>query len=189
MKETKIWPEPKIVVIGGGSGISSILPGLKKISTQITAVISVADDGGSTGRLRDDFGIIAPGDIRNCLVSLANTDINMRKLFDYRFDRGELKGHSFGNLFITAMSEIYNDFAKAVYKTGEVLSITGKVLPITLQNTNIVAELENGKTVYGESKIEDVVIKDNTKIAKIYLEPSDVEILRMLKMTLKMQII
>lgn len=176
MRETKIWPEPNIVVIGGGSGISTILPGLKSISSKITAIISVADDGGSTGRLRNDFGIIAPGDIRNCLVSLANTDANMRDLFNYRFDKGELKGHSFGNLFITAMSDVYKNFAKAVYKAGEVLSITGKVVPITLENTHLVAKLENGEIVYGESKIENAVISGNTKIEKIYLEPEKVEI-------------
>lgn len=176
MRETKIWPEPNIVVIGGGSGISTILPGLKSISSKITAIISVADDGGSTGRLRNDFGIIAPGDIRNCLVSLANTDANMRDLFNYRFDKGELKGHSFGNLFITAMSDVYKNFAKAVYKAGEVLSITGKVVPITLENTHLVAKLKNGEIVYGESKIENAVISGNTKIEKIYLEPEKVEI-------------
>ena len=176
MKITKIWPEPHIVAIGGGSGISALLPGLKKITSKITAVITVADDGGSTGRLREDMGIIAPGDIRNCLVALANTDKYMKQLFDYRFASGDLEGHSFGNLFIAAMSDIYKDFGKAVYRTGEVLSITGKVLPLTLENTDLIAELENGEMIRGESKIPEKVIESKSKIKQIKLDPEDIEI-------------
>lgn len=176
MKNTRIWPEPKIVVLGGGSGVSSILPGLKNYTSKITAIITVADDGGSTGRLREDLDIIAPGDIRNCLVALANEDDILKQLFDYRFDKGELKGHSFGNLFLAAMAGVYDDFAKAIYKTGEILSITGKVLPITLEKTSLIAKLENGKIISGESKIEPVVIEDNTKISEIFLSPSEVKI-------------
>lgn len=176
MTSTKIWPEPKIVVIGGGSGVSTILPGLKKFTSKITAIITVADDGGSTGRLREDLDIVAPGDIRNCLVSLANTDVEMRQLFDYRFEKGQLKGHSFGNLFIAAMSEVYQDFAKAVYKTGEILSITGKVLPITLEKTSLIAKLENGEVIIGESIIPKKVIKYNSNISEISLYPREVEI-------------
>lgn len=176
MKLTKIWPEPHIVAIGGGSGISAILPGLKQITSKITAVITVSDDGGSTGRLREDMGIIAPGDIRNCLVALANTDKYMRQLFDYRFESGDLKGHSFGNLFIAAMSDIYNDFGKAVYKTGEVLSITGKVLPLTLEDTALIAELENGDIIRGESIIPEKVIESKSNIKRIKIDPEDIEI-------------
>lgn len=172
----KIWPEPKVVVIGGGSGVSTILPGLKQFTTKLTAIITVADDGGSTGRLREDLGIIAPGDIRNCLVSLANTDRYMKDLFDYRFDRGELKGHSFGNLFIAALNDIYKDFGQAIYKAGEILSITGKVLPVTLENTSLVAKLENGDYVSGESNISKEVLEKNTRISKIHLEPKEVEL-------------
>ena len=176
MKLTKIWPQPQVVVIGGGSGISAILPGLKNITSKITAIITVSDDGGSTGRLREDMGIIAPGDIRNCLVALANTDIYMRKLFDYRFESGDLKGHSFGNLFIAAMSDIYKDFGKAVYKTGKVLSITGKVFPLTLEQTSLIAELENGEIIRGESIIPAKVIEQKSKIKRIKIDPEDIEI-------------
>lgn len=176
MKNTKIWPEPKVVVIGGGSGVSTILPGIKECTSKLTAIITVSDDGGSTGRLRDDLGIIAPGDLRNCLVSLANTDEEMRHLFDYRFEKGELKGHSFGNLFIAAMSEIYKDFGKAIYKAAEILSITGKVLPITIENTELAAQLENGEIVVGESLISQEVLKQKSKISKVFLKPRVVEI-------------
>lgn len=176
MKNTKIWPEPKVVVIGGGSGVSTILPGIKEYTSKLTAIITVSDDGGSTGRLRDDLGIIAPGDLRNCLVSLANTDEEMRHLFDYRFEKGELKGHSFGNLFIAAMSEIYKDFGKAIYKAAEILSITGKVLPITIENTELAAQLENGEIVVGESLISQEVLKQKSKISKVFLKPRVVEI-------------
>lgn len=175
MKMTKIWPEPNIVIIGGGSGVSSILPGLKGLSNNVTAVITVADDGGSTGKIREDMGIIAPGDIRNCLVSLAN-NTTMQNVFDYRFKSGDLKGHSLGNLFIAAMSDIYDDFAKAVYKSGEILSITGKVLPLTLENIFLVATLENGEIVKGESLIPEKVIEYKSKIKKIDLNPSNIEI-------------
>lgn len=176
MKKTRIWPEPKVVVIGGGSGVSTILPGIKEFTSKVTAIITVSDDGGSTGRLREDLGIIAPGDLRNCLVSLANTDEEMRHLFDYRFDKGELKGHSFGNLFIAAMSDIYKDFGKAVYKAAEILQITGKVLPITIENTELVAQLENGKTIVGESNIPEEVVKQKSKIERVFLKPRIVEI-------------
>lgn len=176
MKQTKIWPEPRLVVIGGGSGVSAILPGVKEYTSKLTGIISVSDDGGSTGRLREDLGIIAPGDIRNCLVSLANTDEDMRKLFDYRFEKGELKGHNFGNLFIAAMNEIYQDFPKAIYKTSQILSITGKVLPVTLESTSLVARLEDGQVVIGESIIPEKVIQYNTKISEISIRPREVEI-------------
>ncbi|MFL8951295.1 gluconeogenesis factor YvcK family protein [Helcococcus kunzii] len=176
MKKTRIWPEPKVVVIGGGSGVSTILPGIKEYTSKLTAIITVSDDGGSTGRLREDLGIIAPGDLRNCLVSLANTDEEMRQLFDYRFEKGELKGHSFGNLFIAAMSDIYKDFGKAIYKAAEILTITGKVLPITIENTELVAELENGELVVGESIIPEEVSKQKSKINRVHLKPRVVEI-------------
>lgn len=176
MEIMKIWPEKKVVVIGGGSGASTILPGFKNYTSKITAIIAVTDDGGSTGRLRHDLGIIAPGDIRNCLVSLANTDKYMKKLFDYRFEVGELKGHSFGNIFIAAMNGVFNDFGKAIYKTAEILSITGRVLPVTLENTSLIAQLENGKLVKGESQIPDFVEKENSRIRRVFIDPFNVEL-------------
>lgn len=173
---TKIWPEKKIVAIGGGSGISTILSGIKKYTSKVSAIISVSDNGGSTGRLRNDLGIIAPGDIRNCLVSLANTDTYMKKLFDYRFPEGELKGHCFGNIFLAALDGVFNDFGKAIYKTGEILSITGKVYPLTLENTSLIAQLENGMIVRGESQIPEFSQEQKSRISRVFLDPYEVEL-------------
>lgn len=177
MERIKIWPEPKVVLIGGGSGTSTILSGIKNYTSKITAIIAVSDDGGSTGRLRKDLGIIAPGDIRNCLVALANTDKYIKDLFDYRFESGDLEGHSFGNIFLAAMNGVFNDFGKAIYQTGEILSITGKVLPLTLENTSLVARLENGQLIRGESLIPREAYRQKSRISQIFLEPNRVEIL------------
>lgn len=157
--KTKIWPQPKIVVIGGGTGVSNLLYGLKKQTEDITAIITVADDGGSTGKLRNEYGIIAPGDIRACLIALSNTQPIMEDLLKYRFDRGQLEGHSFGNLFITAMHEITGSFEKSIKELSNVLSITGKVLPVTLADVNLVARLSDGFIVKGESKIPEEAFK------------------------------
>jgi uncharacterized cofD-like protein len=145
---------PKIVVIGGGTGLSTLLIGLKEYTSNITAVVTVADDGGSSGRLREQFGLLAPGDIRNCLVALADTEPLMRDLFQFRFGgNAELNGHSFGNLFITAMTKITGDFEQAVKASSKVLAIRGQVIPSTLDEVGLVAEYEDGSRVLGESKI------------------------------------
>jgi uncharacterized cofD-like protein len=145
----------RIVVIGGGTGLSTMLRGLKEFSSNITAVVTVTDDGGSSGRLTRDFGMLPPGDIRNCLVALADAEPLMQELFQYRFRQGgeSLEGHSFGNLLIAAMMNITGDFEEAVRQTSRVLAIRGRVLPSTLRHVGISAELLDGTTVEGEQAI------------------------------------
>ena len=159
---------PKVVVIGGGTGLSTILHGLKEHTSNITAIVTVADDGGSSGRLREQFGILPPGDIRNCLVALADAEPLMRDLFQFRFgDESELKGHSFGNLFITAMCKVTGDFEKAIKESSKVLAIRGRVIPSTFEKVKLVAEYRNGQKTVGETKI----VKQNEPIQKVYLDP------------------
>ena len=147
---------PKIVVVGGGTGLSNLLRGLKKYSNNITAIVTVADDGGSSGRLRREIGVLPPGDIRNCLASLADEERLLTELFQYRFKAGDgLVGHSFGNLFLTALSEITGDLEQAVNASSQVLAIRGKVLPATLTDVSLWAELEDGRLIQGESKISE----------------------------------
>ncbi|MCL2390622.1 MAG: YvcK family protein [Endomicrobia bacterium] len=159
----------KIAAIGGGSGLSTLLRGLKKYSGNITAIVNVADDGGSSGKLRDELGVLPPGDIRNCLVALSEEESLMSRLFQYRFpSKGSLSGHSFGNLFLTAMSAISGSFDNAIANSGEVLAIRGKVLPVTLSSVVMEALLVSGKKVFGESNIGKV--KD--KIKKVAVNPA-----------------
>jgi uncharacterized cofD-like protein len=157
-----------IAALGGGSGLSTLLRGLKKYFGDITAIVNVADDGGSSGILRSELGVLPPGDIRNCLVSLSEEESLMSRLFQYRFpEKGSLAGHSFGNLFLTAMSAISGGFDNAIAKSGEVLAIRGRVLPVTLSSVTLEAELENGKIIKGESSVS----KTNDRIKKINLSP------------------
>ncbi len=145
---------PKIVAIGGGTGLSTLLRGLKLYSANLTAIVTVADDGGSSGRLRRDFGVLPPGDIRNCIAALADEEKLLTELFQYRFEAGDgLMGHSFGNLFLTAMSEITGDLERAVVASSKVLAIRGRVLPATLTDVALWAELSDGRIVKGESNI------------------------------------
>ena len=145
---------PRIVVVGGGTGLPNVLSSLKHYTSNLTAVVTVADDGGSSGRLRRDFGTPPPGDIRNCLVALSDQETLMKDLFQYRFKgHGDLKGHSFGNLFITVMREITGDFGMAVEESSKVLATRGTVMPVTFDNMTLQARLKNGKTVTGESQI------------------------------------
>jgi len=161
---------PKFVVIGGGTGLSTLLYGLKEYTSNITAIVTVADDGGSSGRLREQFGLLAPGDIRNCLVALADTEPLMRSLFQFRFGgKAELDGHSFGNLFITAMTKITGDFEKAVKESSKVLAIRGQVVPSTLEEVRLIAEYEDGTKILGESKISN----RKKPIKRIYLDQKD----------------
>ena len=163
---------PKIVVIGGGTGLATLLYGLKDYTSNITAIVTVADEGGSSGRLREQFGLLPPGDIRNCLVALADTEPLMRKLFQFRFGgRAELNGHSFGNLFITAMTKITGDFEKAVKESSKVLAIRGQVIPSTLETVRLIAEYEDGTEIWGESKIS----KQKKLIKKVYLNQKGCE--------------
>jgi len=147
---------PKIVAIGGGTGLSTILKGLKHITGNITAVVTVGDDGGSSGRLREEMGVLPPGDIRNCIAALASEEDLVTKLFQYRFKNGNgLEGHSFGNLFLTALCSITGDMVSAVKESSTVLSIRGRVLPSTLDDMKLYAEMEDGQIIYGESHIPE----------------------------------
>lgn len=147
---------PKIVVIGGGTGLSTLLRGLKIYSGNITAVVTVADDGGSSGRLRREIGVLPPGDIRNCLAALADEEELLTELFQYRFQAGDgLVGHSFGNLFLTAMGEVTGDLERAVAASSKVLAIRGRVLPATLSDVCLWADLEDGRRIMGESSIPE----------------------------------
>lgn len=146
--------EPRIVALGGGTGLSTLLRGLKRYTGQITAIVTVSDDGGSSGRLRAEMGVLPPGDIRNCLVALADAEPLMKELFDYRFNGdGPLSGHNFGNLFIAAMSEIMGDFELAVKESSKVLLVRGEVLPATLDDCTLGALLTDGREVLGETSV------------------------------------
>ncbi len=163
---------PKIVVIGGGTGLSVLLRGLKVYTSNITAVVTVADDGGSSGQLRGELGILPPGDIRNCLVALADRESLMEDLFQHRFQNSNgLTGHSLGNLFIAGMTQIAGDFERAIKEMGKVLAIRGKVLPATLKHVALCAEFEDGSITEGESKIP----RTGKKIKRVFLRPGDSE--------------
>ena len=158
---------PKIVTVGGGTGLSVLLSGLKEYTSNITAIVTVADDGGSSGRLRQQFDILPPGDIRNCLVALADASTLMRDLFQFRFDQSsELSGHNFGNLFITVMTRLTGDFEKAIKETSKVLALRGQVIPSTLNNVALVAQHQDGTTTEGEDRIP----KAHLPIDKVYLK-------------------
>ena len=166
---------PRIVAIGGGTGLSTMLRGLKEYTSNITAIVTVADDGGSSGVLRETMGILPPGDIRNCLVGLAHTEPVMEELMQYRFKEGELKGQSFGNLFIAAMNDISSSFEEAIKKMSDVLAVKGKVYPVTLSNVTLCAQLENDTVVKGESTVGRVSLEEGSPIKRVYLEPRNPE--------------
>ena len=167
---------PKIVAIGGGHGLATLLRGLKSVSHNIYAVVTVADDGGSSGRLRESLGILPPGDVRNCLAALSDDEDLLAQLFQYRFanDDGSLKGHSFGNLFISSMAEVTGSFEQAIAESGRVLAVSGRVLPATLENVQLVADIRkpNSKEtsrVVGESKVTETA----GIIQRVMLEPTN----------------
>lgn len=164
----------KIVSLGGGNGLSALLRGLKRYATvepgavEITAVVTVTDDGGSSGRLRREFDVLPPGDIRNCMVALSEDEALLARLFQYRFKSGAgLKGHSFGNLFLTVMTDVTGDFAQAVKLSAEVLKVAGRIYPSTGSNVTLEATLEDGSKVTGESRIS----LSATPIRKVELQP------------------
>ncbi|MEK6567425.1 MAG: gluconeogenesis factor YvcK family protein, partial [Candidatus Omnitrophota bacterium] len=163
---------PRIVTVGGGTGLSVLLQGLKEYTSNIAAVVTVADDGGSSGRIRQQFDILPPGDIRNCLVALADAPTLMQELFQFRFDSSsELSGHSFGNLFITVMTKLTGDFEKAVKESSKVLAIRGQVIPSTLNKISLVAKYKDGSTQEGETAIPN----KKRQITNIYLNPPDIQ--------------
>lgn len=166
---------PRVVAIGGGHGLATLLRGLKEYTNNLTAIVSVADDGGSSGRLRHSLGILPPGDIRNCLSALSNDEVLMAQLFQYRFADGDsgLQGHSFGNLFISALSDITGSFEEAIAESGRVLSVSGRVLPSTLHEVRLVADVvlpfvTNEVRIEGESHIPE----STGKVRRVWLEPS-----------------
>jgi uncharacterized cofD-like protein len=165
---------PRIVAIGGGHGLSNLLRGLKNHTYNLTAIVTVADDGGSSGKLRQEMGILPPGDIRNCLAALSNDEALLTQLFQYRFPDGGLGGHSFGNLFISALAEITGSFEEAVAESGRVLAVHGRVLPATLHNVRLLADvrlpdLVGEVRVVGESQIPEVA----GKVRRVWLEPNN----------------
>jgi len=163
---------PRIVTVGGGTGLSVLLQGLKEYTSNIAAVVTVADDGGSSGRIRQQFDILPPGDIRNCLVALADAPTLMQELFQFRFDSSsELSGHSFGNLFITVMTKLTGDFEKAVKESSKVLAIRGQVIPSTLNKISLVAKYKDGSIQEGETAIPN----KKRQITNIYLNPPDIQ--------------
>ncbi|MCA9789097.1 MAG: YvcK family protein [Cyanobacteria bacterium HKST-UBA05] len=171
-RRRKLDQGPRIVAVGGGTGLSTLLRGIKHYTNNITAIVTVADDGGSSGRLRQEFNIIPPGDIRNCIAALANEEELITELFQYRFKLGEgLKGHSFGNLFLSVMCEITGNMNTAVKESAKVLNIRGRVIPATLENVELIAHLEDGSEVRGESNIPEA----GKPIAKLRCEPANAQ--------------
>ncbi|MEG0151964.1 MAG: YvcK family protein [Cellulosilyticaceae bacterium] len=163
----------KVVAIGGGTGLSTMLRGIKKYTSNITAIVTVSDNGGGSGKLRQEMNIAPPGDIRNCLVALANTEPIMEQLLQHRFKEGTLKGQNFGNLFLAALADVSGSFENAVKVTGNVLAITGKVLPVTLEDVDLHATFENGECIVGETEIVEYSKEHRVMIKDIVLQPSN----------------
>lgn len=153
MQQKEVTFSPKFVVIGGGTGSFTLLSGLKYYAQDITALVSMVDNGGSTGQLRDEYGVLPPGDIRQCLVALSDSSQEMRQLFNFRFGEGSFEGHSFGNVFLAAVEKMTNNFGDAVRIAGDVLNISGRVLPITLTDTHLVLQ-DGADEIVGEHQIE-----------------------------------
>ena len=161
----------KIVAIGGGTGLSTLLRGLKERTKNITAIVTVADDGGGSGVLREDLGMLPPGDIRNCILALANTEPILAQLLNFRFQEGMLKGQNFGNLFLAAMNGVCGGFEEAVQRMSDVLAVTGRVLPVTLEDIQLCAGMSDGGCVVGESKIPKYAIEHQCSIDGAFLRP------------------
>ncbi|MDK2917912.1 MAG: hypothetical protein PWQ37_645 [Candidatus Petromonas sp.] len=161
----------KVVVIGGGTGLSVLLRGLKKFTSNITAIVTVADDGGGSGKLREDLGMLPPGDIRNCILALADTEPIMEKLLQYRFEDGTLKNQSFGNLLIAAMAGISDNFEDAIKRINDIFAVMGKVLPVTTEDVTLYAKLQNGQIIKGESQIPIKSLELGSPIEKVFMKP------------------
>ncbi len=162
---------PRIVAIGGGHGLSTMLRGLKRYSRDITAIVTMADDGGGSGMLRQDLGMLPPGDARDCVLALANTEPVMEQLMTYRFSEGTLMGQNFGNLLLAALNGICGSFSEAVRRMGQVLAITGRVLPVTEENIHLQAQFDDGSTVFGESAIFYHKKETRKRIRRVVLTP------------------
>lgn len=169
VEDLKSVVSPKFVVIGGGTGSFTLLTGLRRYAQDITALVNMVDDGGSTGQLRDEYGVLPPGDVRQCLVALSESDQEMRELFNYRFREGSLDGHSFGNIFLAAVEKMTDNFADAVRIASDVLNVQGKVVPITLTSTQLVIE-NSTQRIVGQHAIDTSVLNRDER-PKVYLSP------------------
>lgn len=164
---------PKIVVIGGGTGSFVALTGLKKYPVDLTAIVTMMDNGGSSGKLRDELGVLPPGDIRQCLVALSTSSKLLRNLFTYRFEDGNLKGHTFGNIFLSTLEKTTGSMEKAISEVGKILRIQGSVVPVTFEQADLCVELVNGKTIIGETHIDEANNRINrARIKKAFLKPA-----------------
>src|SRR3989338_4284325 len=163
----------KIVAIGGGTGLPMVREGLKSYNCELTAIVTVTDSGRSSGALRKDYNVLPPGDIRNCLIALSESEKLLQDLFQYRFENGCLEGHSFGNLFIAALSKLTGSFEEAIKEASKILKIKGKVLPSTLEDVHICAELEDGSVLEQEDNItrRSQKMNDVPKIKRVFLKP------------------
>lgn len=162
-----------VTALGGGTGLSTLLRGLKNYTKNISAVVTVADDGGSSGLIRQEFGILPPGDIRNCILALSNAEPLMEKLLQYRYKEGVLNGQNFGNLLIAAMTDLSNGFLQAIRNISKVLAVTGAVYPVSLDNLVLSAILEDGTVIEGESLIPQVQIIHKSPIKEVFITPAD----------------
>ncbi len=160
-----------IVTIGGGTGSFTLLSGLKKYPVNISAIVSMADDGGSTGRLRDELGVLPPGDVRQCLVALSDSTQELRDLMNYRFEKGDLAGHNFGNLFLSALEKTQGGFLRGVEEVSKILNVKGEVIPVSSQDMNLHIELKNGKVIVGERQLDHNKDVRNIGIKKVHLKP------------------
>lgn len=160
-----------VVTIGGGTGSFTLLSGLKKYPVNISAIVSMADDGGSTGVLRDELGVLPPGDVRQCLVALSESSEELRELMSYRFEKGVFKGHSFGNLFLSALEKINGSFSKGVEEAIKILNAKGEVIPVTNEDMRLFIELKNGKLIKGENELDCNREIESSGIKKIFLRP------------------
>lgn len=171
----------KIATIGGGTGSFTLLSGLKNYPVELSAIVSMADDGGSTGVLRDELGVLPPGDARQCLVALSESSQVLRELFNYRYTNGGLSGHSFGNIFLSTLEKISGNFDQAIKEAGRILRIRGKVVPVTLTNTKLAAELNNGRKIIGQHNIDEASLTDLKKLQlkpKAKINPEAIKIIK-----------
>jgi len=162
----------KIVVIGGGTGTFVVLSGLKKYGVELAAIITMMDSGGSSGRLRDELGVLPPGDVRQCLVALAKSSRLLRDMFNYRFEEGELRGHTFGNIFLSTLAKTTGSMKKAIEEVGKILRIQGRVIPVTYAKSDLCIELEDGTIIEGETHIDEVEAREKrANIKRAFLKP------------------
>lgn len=170
-KEIMLDAGPKIAAFGGGTGLSSMLRAAKKITSNVTAIVTVADNGGNSGVLRKELGVLPPGDIRNCVIALSETEVMMDELLNYRFKEGTLSGYCMGNLFLVAMSDMHGGFLQGIQSASDVLAVTGQVLPVTCDNVHLIAQMDDGEIIEGENLVGTAQREHGGYIKKVYLSP------------------